>query len=96
MTGGLIIAMNRLPNLDRKLRAEMWERTRALHKRLGRQFSMRRKTRKRQRLWGNRLVVMKEGFVQQVGTPEELVPFAGQSICCRGLTGGPTDECDQC
>ena len=59
-------------NLDRKLRAQMWKELRALHKRLGLTVLYATENQEEAMALGNRLVVMKEGFVQQVGTPEEL------------------------
>jgi multiple sugar transport system ATP-binding protein len=61
-----------LSNLDAKLRAQMRTEIAKLHKRLGTTFIYVTHDQTEAMTMGDRIVVMKDGFVQQVDTPQNL------------------------
>lgn len=61
-----------LSNLDAKLRAQMRTEISKLHKRLGTTFIYVTHDQTEAMTMGDRIVVMKDGFVQQVDTPQNL------------------------
>ena len=61
-----------LPNLDAKLRAQMRTEIAKLHKRLGTTFIYVTHDQTEAMTMGDRIVVMKDGFIQQVDTPQNL------------------------
>jgi len=61
-----------LSNLDAKLRAQMRTEISKLHKRLGTTFIYVTHDQTEAMTMGDRIVVMKDGFIQQIDTPNEL------------------------
>jgi len=61
-----------LSNLDAKLRAQMRTEISKLHKRLGTTFIYVTHDQTEAMTMGDRIVVMKDGFIQQVDTPQKL------------------------
>ena len=61
-----------LSNLDAKLRAQMRTEIAMLHKRLGTTFIYVTHDQTEAMTMGDRIVVMKDGFVQQIDTPQNL------------------------
>ncbi|MEG1426265.1 MAG: sn-glycerol-3-phosphate ABC transporter ATP-binding protein UgpC [Oscillospiraceae bacterium] len=61
-----------LSNLDAKLRAQMRTEIAKLHKRLGTTFIYVTHDQTEAMTMGDRIVVMKDGFIQQVDTPQNL------------------------
>lgn len=61
-----------LSNLDAKLRAQMRTEIAKLHKRLGTTFIYVTHDQTEAMTMGDRIVVMKDGFVQQIDTPQNL------------------------
>lgn len=61
-----------LSNLDAKLRAQMRTEISKLHKRLGTTFIYVTHDQTEAMTMGDRIVVMKDGFIQQVDTPQNL------------------------
>ena len=61
-----------LSNLDAKLRAQMRTELAKLHKRLGTTFIYVTHDQTEAMTMGDRIVVMKDGFIQQVDTPQNL------------------------
>lgn len=61
-----------LSNLDAKLRASMRAEITKLHKRLGTTFVYVTHDQIEAMTMGSRIVVMKDGFIHQVGTPDEV------------------------
>ena len=62
-----------LSNLDAKLRAQMRTEIAKLHKNLGTTFIYVTHDQTEAMTMGDRIVVMKDGFIQQVDTPQEPV-----------------------
>ena len=61
-----------LSNLDAKLRAQMRTEIAKLHKRLGTTFIYVTHDQTEAMTMGDRIVVMKDGVIQQVDTPQNL------------------------
>ena len=61
-----------LSNLDAKLRAQMRTEIAKLHKKLGTTFIYVTHDQTEAMTLGDRIVIMKDGFIQQVGTPTEV------------------------
>ena len=64
-----------LSNLDAKLRAQMRTEIAKLHKRLGTTFIYVTHDQTEAMTMGDRIVVMKDGFIQQVDTPQNLYDY---------------------
>lgn len=64
-----------LSNLDAKLRAQMRTEIAKLHKRLGTTFIYVTHDQTEAMTMGDRIVVMKDGFIQQVDTPQHLYDY---------------------
>lgn len=77
-----------LSNLDAKLRAQMRTEISKLHKRLGTTFIYVTHDQTEAMTMGDRIVVMKDGFVQQVDTPQNLYDFPTNQFVA-GFMGSP-------
>jgi multiple sugar transport system ATP-binding protein len=77
-----------LSNLDAKLRASMRTEISKLHKRLGTTFVYVTHDQTEAMTMGNRIVVMKDGFIQQIDTPQNLYDRPC-NIFVAGFIGSP-------
>ena len=77
-----------LSNLDAKLRAQMRTEISKLHKRLGTTFIYVTHDQTEAMTMGDRIVVMKDGFIQQVDTPQNLYDYPC-NIFVAGFMGSP-------
>lgn len=77
-----------LSNLDAKLRAQMRTEIAKLHKRLGTTFIYVTHDQTEAMTMGDRIVVMKDGFVQQVDTPQNLYDLPTNQFVA-GFMGSP-------
>ncbi|HEX3016605.1 MAG TPA: sn-glycerol-3-phosphate ABC transporter ATP-binding protein UgpC [Caproicibacter sp.] len=77
-----------LSNLDAKLRAQMRTEISKLHQRLGTTFIYVTHDQTEAMTMGDRIVVMKDGFVQQVDTPQNLYDFPVNEFVA-GFMGSP-------
>ncbi|MBR2334272.1 MAG: sn-glycerol-3-phosphate ABC transporter ATP-binding protein UgpC [Clostridia bacterium] len=77
-----------LSNLDAKLRAAMRSEISRLHERLGTTFIYVTHDQVEAMTMGTRIVVMKEGFVQQIDTPVNLYKYP-DNIFVAGFIGTP-------
>ena len=77
-----------LSNLDNKLRAQMRTELSKLHKRLGTTFVYVTHDQIEAMTMGDRLVVMKEGYIQQVGAPVEIYDHPVNKFVA-GFMGSP-------
>ena len=77
-----------LSNLDAKLRAQMRTEISKLHQRLGTTFIYVTHDQTEAMTMGTRIVVMKDGFVQQVNTPQHLYDFPCNEFVA-GFIGSP-------
>lgn len=77
-----------LSNLDAKLRAQTRTVISKLHKRLGTTFIYVTHDQTEAMTMGDRIVVMKDGFVQQVDTPQNLYDFPVNEFVA-GFMGSP-------
>ena len=77
-----------LSNLDAKLRAQMRTEISKLHKRLGTTFIYVTHDQTEAMTMGDRIVVMKDGFIQQVETPQHLYDFPC-NMFVAGFIGSP-------
>lgn len=75
-------------HLDEKLRAQMGKELRELHKRLGITILYATKDQAEAVALGDRIAVMKEGFIQQAGAPEELYASPANQFVA-GFLGNP-------
>ena len=80
-----------LSNLDAKLRTSMRTEIIKLHKKLATTFIYVTHDQTEAMTMGDRIVVMKDGMIQQVDTPAEPVRLSLQHLCCR-LYRQPADE----
>ena len=77
-----------LSNLDAKLRAQMRTEISKLHQRLGTTFIYVTHDQTEAMTLGTRIVVMKDGVIQQVDTPQHLYDMPG-NIFVAGFIGSP-------
>ena len=77
-----------LSNLDAKLRTQMRAEIAKLHKRLGTTFVYVTHDQTEAMTMGDRIVVMKDGFIQQVDTPSNLYK-APLNLFVAGFIGSP-------
>ena len=77
-----------LSNLDAKLRAQMRTEISKLHNRLGTTFIYVTHDQTEAMTMGDRIVVMKDGFIQQVDTPQNLYEFPVNEFVA-GFMGSP-------
>ena len=77
-----------LSNLDAKLRAQMRTEIAKLHKRLGTTFIYVTHDQTEAMTMGDRIVVMKDGFIQQVDTPQNLYDYPINEFVA-GFMGSP-------
>lgn len=77
-----------LSNLDAKLRAQMRTELNKLHKRLGTTFIYVTHDQVEAMTMGDRIVVMKDGFIQQVDAPQVLYD-APTNVFVAGFIGSP-------
>ena len=84
-----------LSNLDAKLRAQMRTEIAKLHKRLGTTFIYVTHDQTEAMTMGDRIVVMKDGFIQQVDTPQNLYDYPINEFGGR-LHGLSPDELHRC
>ena len=77
-----------LSNLDAKLRAQMRTEIAKLHKRLGTTFVYVTHDQTEAMTMGDRIVVMKDGFIQQVDTPQNLYEKPANEFVA-GFMGSP-------
>ena len=77
-----------LSNLDAKLRAQMRTEIAKLHKRLGTTFIFVTHEQTEAMTMGDRFVVMKDGFIQQVDTPQNLYDLPVNEFVA-GFMGSP-------
>ena len=77
-----------LSNLDAKLRAQMRTELAKLHKRLGTTFIYVTHDQTEAMTMGDRIVVMKDGFIQQVDTPQHLYDLPCNEFVA-GFMGSP-------
>ena len=77
-----------LSNLDAKLRAQMRTELAKLHKRIGTTFIYVTHDQTEAMTMGDRIVVMKDGFIQQVDTPTKLYDKPGNKFVA-GFIGSP-------
>ncbi len=77
-----------LSNLDAKLRAQMRTEIAKLHKRLGTTFIYVTHDQTEAMTMGDRIVVMKDGFIQQVDTPQNLYEYPVNEFVA-GFMGSP-------
>ena len=80
-----------LSNLDAKLRASMRSEITKLHQRLQTTFIYVTHDQTEAMTMGTRIVVMKDGFIQQVDTPQHLYDLPCNEVRC-GLHWYPTNE----
>jgi len=78
-----------LSNLDAKLRVEMRAEIKALHQRLGTTIVYVTHDQVEAMTLGDRIAVMKDGLVQQLGTPEEIYERPA-NLYVAGFIGAPT------
>ncbi len=78
-----------LSNLDAKLRVQMRSEISKLHKRLQTTFIYVTHDQTEAMTMGDRIVVMKDGFVQQVATPQEIYNFP-VNLFVAGFIGSPS------
>ena len=77
-----------LSNLDAKLRAQMRTEISKLHQRLGTTFMYVTHDQTEAMTMGTRIVVMKDGFIQQVDTPQHLYTYPN-NLFVAGFIGSP-------
>ena len=77
-----------LSNLDAKLRAQMRTEISKLHKKLGTTFIYVTHDQTEAMTMGDRIVVMKEGIIQQIDTPQALYERPGNKFVA-GFLGSP-------
>ena len=77
-----------LSNLDAKLRAQMRTEIALLHKRLGTTFIYVTHDQTEAMTMADRIVVMKDGFIQQVDTPQNLYSYPC-NLFVAGFIGSP-------
>ena len=77
-----------LSNLDAKLRAQMRTEISKLHKRLGTTFIYVTHDQTEAMTMGTRIVIMKDGFIQQVDTPQHLYDLPCNEFVA-GFIGSP-------
>lgn len=77
-----------LSNLDAKLRATMRTEIKKLHERLGATFVYVTHDQTEAMTMGDRIVVMKDGYIQQVDTPRKLYSHP-RNIFTAGFIGSP-------
>jgi len=77
-----------LSNLDAKLRAQMRTEISKLHKRLGTTFIYVTHDQTEAMTMGDRIVIMKDGFVQQVDSPQNLYDYPVNEFVA-GFMGSP-------
>ena len=77
-----------LSNLDAKLRTEMRTQIAALHKRLATTFVYVTHDQTEAMTLGDRIVIMKDGVIQQVGTPQEVFDHPS-NLFVAGFIGMP-------
>ena len=77
-----------LSNLDAKLRAQMRTEIALLHKRLGTTFIYVTHDQTEAMTMADRIVVMKDGFIQQVDTPQTLYSYPA-NLFVAGFIGSP-------
>ncbi len=77
-----------LSNLDAKLRAQMRTEISKLHLKLGTTFIYVTLDQTEAMTMGTRIVVMKDGFIQQVDTPQNLYLYPG-NLFVAGFIGSP-------
>ena len=77
-----------LSNLDAKLRAQMRTELAKLHKKLGTTFIYVTHDQTEAMTMGDRIVVMKDGFIQQVDTPQNLYSMPA-NMFVAGFIGSP-------
>ena len=77
-----------LSNLDAKLRAQMRTEISKLHQRLGTTFIYVTHDQTEAMTMGDRIVVMKDGFIQQVDTPQNLYDYP-TNLFVAGFMGSP-------
>ena len=85
---GRAIVREPLSNLDAKLRAQMRTEIAKLHKRLGTTFIYVTHDQTEAMTMGDRIVVMKDGFIQQVDTPQNLYDLPVNEFVA-GFMGSP-------
>lgn len=78
-----------LSNLDAKLRVQMRTEISKLHKRLQTTFIYVTHDQTEAMTMGDRIVVMKDGFIQQVATPQEIYNFP-RNLFVAGFIGSPS------
>ncbi len=78
-----------LSNLDAKLRVQMRSEISKLHKRLQTTFIYVTHDQTEAMTMGDRIVVMKDGFIQQVATPQEIYNFP-KNLFVAGFIGSPS------
>ncbi|WMJ78697.1 MULTISPECIES: ABC transporter ATP-binding protein [unclassified Sedimentibacter] len=78
-----------LSNLDAKLRGQMRTELIRLHKKLNTTFIYVTHDQTEALTMGDRIVVMKDGFIQQVGTPQELY-YSPCNLFVAGFIGSPS------
>ena len=83
--------MNLLSNLDAKLRVQMRIEISKIHQRLGATIIYVTHDQTEAMTLGTRIVVMKDGVVQQVDTPQNLYQQTRQPVRCR-IHGISADE----
>ncbi|MCR5122840.1 MAG: sn-glycerol-3-phosphate ABC transporter ATP-binding protein UgpC [Ruminococcus sp.] len=77
-----------LSNLDAKLRAQMRTEISKLHKRLGTTFIYVTHDQTEAMTMGDRIVVMKDGYIQQIDTPQNLYSYPVNQFVA-GFIGSP-------
>ncbi len=77
-----------LSNLDAKLRAQMRTEISKLHKRLGTTFIYVTHDQTEAMTMGDRIVVMKDGYIQQIDTPQNLYNYPVNQFVA-GFIGSP-------
>ena len=77
-----------LSNLDAKLRAQMRTEISKLHQRLGTTFIYVTHDQTEAMTLGDRIVIMKDGFIQQIGTPQEVYLYPC-NLFVAGFIGSP-------
>ncbi|MCI0182732.1 MAG: sn-glycerol-3-phosphate ABC transporter ATP-binding protein UgpC [Acidibacillus sp.] len=78
-----------LSNLDAKLRVQMRSEISKLHKRLQTTFIYVTHDQTEAMTMGDRIVVMKDGFIQQVATPQEIYSHP-RNLFVAGFIGSPS------
>ncbi len=84
-----------LSNLDAKLRTAMRTEIIKLHQKLGTTFIYVTHDQTEAMTMGDRIVVMKDGVVQQVDTPQNLYDYPC-NMFVAGFIGSPADELPGC